>query len=108
VDIYGSDDLERPVGIQCKNLDTPLDKTTILKEIEKAEEFPNLNTYYMATADSRDAKLQLEVRALSKERVAAGKFALGIFFWVDIMEYLTLSPQIFGQFFPEYSVPDHS
>lgn len=108
VDIYGSDDLERPVGIQCKNLGTPLNKTTILREIEKSEEFPNLNTYYMATADSRDAKLQLEVRALSKERVAAGKFALGILFWDDIIGYLTLSPQIFGQFFPEYSVPDQS
>jgi hypothetical protein len=107
VDIYGPDDLGRLTGIQCKCQAT-LDQGTIDVEIANAESFqPPLINYYFSVAGPRDARVQQRLRLLSEERVRAGKFAVGVFFWDDVVEDLTKSPEEFKKHFPDITLrPD--
>jgi hypothetical protein len=89
VDVYGSDDIGRRVGIQCKNFKGALELKTVKKEIERTAKFKgNLSALFVATTAETDARLQEEVRLLSDTRVAAGKFAVAVLFWDDIVDGL--------------------
>lgn len=104
VDLYGPDDLGRPTGIQCKNQDT-LKDSQIVAEIKEAEKFkPRLSSFYFAISGPRDAKLQQKLRLKSEERLKNGTFGVGIFFWDDLVEDLTLSPSEFSKHFPQISL----
>ncbi|HHC6517428.1 TPA: hypothetical protein ACN35K_004651 [Vibrio parahaemolyticus] len=90
VDIYGTDDLARLVGIQCKLTVNSINEAIIDKEISNAENFqPSISTLYIATTSPSDVALQKYVRNLSIARVGAGKFSVGILFWMDIVQDLT-------------------
>lgn len=92
VDIYGPDDLGRPVGIQCKRYKPPLALKHVTDEIAKAEKFNGqLTTLYIATTADHDAKLQEQIRSLSDARVAQGKFAVALLFWDEIVAGLLLA-----------------
>lgn len=107
VDIYGSDDIGRRVGIQCKLCNATLTLKTVEKEIANAEKFKGiLSTLYFATTAENDAKLQQIVRILSDKRVASGKFAVGLLFWDDIVGGLILNPTIFSSHYPQIRLPE--
>jgi hypothetical protein len=101
VDIFGPDHLGRATGVQCKCQES-LDDKTVAAEIVLAEKFvPALNNFYFALAGPRDARIQQHLRLMSETRLLANKFAVGIFFWDDLLEDLTANPVEFKRHFPE-------
>jgi hypothetical protein len=106
VDIYGPDHLAQTVGIQCKKV-AKLTIKDIKKEIAEADAVnPKVKALYIATSLPRGAKLFQAVRKLSEERIAAGHFPVGIFFWEDIYEELVGDLAEFGKPYPDF-VPKH-
>ena len=104
VDIYGEDKLSLFVGVQCKKYELELKKSVIEKEIANAEGFqPGIKIFFIATSQPTDANLQKEVRLISKDRTSNGKFAVGIFFWDDIVQELVTNEKIFKKHFPQIS-----
>jgi len=106
VDIFGPDYLERPTGIQCKRCQEKIKLKTIEEEVEKSEKFTEtLTAVYVVTSCNHDAKIQQEVRSLSKKRTSTGLSAVGVMFWEDIIDSLLLSPNIFRRFYPMINFP---
>lgn len=105
VDIWGWDDLERPVGIQCKRtVDVP-SIATIRKEVEAAEKFSHsIRTLWIATTADPDASLQQRVRQLSADRAATGDFAVGLLFWESIVAGLTLNADRVRSHYPQLNL----
>lgn len=102
VDFYGENDLGQLVGVQCK-LVSALSMAEIEEEIAKAESFtPSLHVYYIATTVPPDAPLQEQVRLLSQSRVQHNKFAVGIFFWRDLIQELLKDKPTFQKHYPEF------
>ncbi len=102
VDIYGYDNLYNQAGIQCKKYDKELTLKIINEEIANAEKFtPSLDVLYFATTQPNDARLQKEIRMLSKERVSEGKFPVSIFFWNDIAQEIISSEILTKKHFPQ-------
>lgn len=101
VDISGPDEIGRRVGIQCKRYQSPLSFKTVTNEVTNAEEFGPLSTLWIATTADYDAPLQQKVRTLSDQRVAQGKFAIGVLFWEDIVDGLKLNPAVFKAHYPQ-------
>ena len=102
VDIYGPDDVGRPVGIQCKRYKPALKLEQVEDEIAKAEKFKGrLTTLFVATTGDHDAGVQEQVRLLSDARVAQGKFAVAVLFWDEIIAGLLLNPAVFRAHYPQ-------
>lgn len=102
VDIWGPDEIGRPVGIQCKRYQAPLKLEHITNEIVKAERFKGiLTTLFIATTANHDAKLQEQIRLLSDRRVAQDDFAVALLFWDDIVASLLLNPAVFKAHYPQ-------
>lgn len=101
VDISGPDEIGRRVGIQCKRYKSPLGSETVTAEVTNAEKFSPLSTLWIATTADYDAPLQQKVRTLSDQRVAQGKFAVGILFWEDVVDGLKLNPAVFKAHYPQ-------
>lgn len=103
VDIYGKDENENLVGIQCKNTwKNGIKMTTIEKEIKNAESFePKLKRFYVATTSDTDSTLQESVRMLSNSRTEQGQFAVAILFWNDIYQDLTRDESRLFQHYPQ-------
>ena len=96
IDIYGEDYLSQHVGVQCKKYDLELKKSVIEEEITKAERFqPAIKIFFIATTQPTDAKLQKDVRLISKDRTSIGKFAVSIFFWDDIVQELVTNEKCY-------------
>lgn len=108
VDIYGSDELGRFAGVQCKQTaEEELPLATVEEEVAKAETFePPLASFHVATTVRRDAKLQREVRLLSERRLRDGKFPVGILFWEDIAQDLLRNETEFAAHYPQIKVPE--
>lgn len=105
IDIYGEDYLSQHVGVQCKKYDLELKKSVIEEEITKAERFqPAIKIFFIATTQPTDAKLQKDVRLISKDRTSIGKFAVSIFFWDDIVQELVTNEKNFRKHFPQISI----
>jgi|SRR5690554_582688 len=105
VDIYGDDNLSQSAGVQCKKYDTDLTLKIIEDEITNAENFdPPLDVFFIATTYPTDATLQKQIRLISKKRRDAKKFAVGIFFWNDIVQELVTNEKIFKKHFPQISL----
>lgn len=115
VDFYGDDDLGRFVGVQCKLTEKDeIDKSTIIDEINKADGThpnsvgkpfePPLSVFYIATSAPSDAKIQKEIRLISSERIKGGKFAVGIFFWDDLIQELVKNETEFHAHYPQLSL----
>lgn len=103
VDIYGPDDVQRMVGVQCKCVQK-LDVTLIAAEAKSAEAFePELESYFIATSLPTDAALQKEVRKLSAERRTAGSFPVGILFWDALVVDLANDLGAFRKHFPFFA-----
>ncbi|MBY8335583.1 hypothetical protein KYN89_00845 [Alteriqipengyuania sp. NZ-12B] len=106
VDIYGADEIGRPVAIQCKNFAQAPKLALVASEIANAEHYKGkLNTLFIATSADHDAKIQQEVRLLSEKRVAADKFAVAMIFWDEIVEGLALNLQLMRNFYPQIHLP---
>ena len=101
VDISGPDEIGRRVGIQCKRYKSPLSFATVTAEVINAEKFGPLSTLWIATTADYDTPLQQKVRTLSDQRVAQGKFAIGILFWEDVVDGLKLNPAVFKAHYPQ-------
>lgn len=103
VDIFGHDDEDRLIGVQCKNTIGGLSLKTIKEEITNADAFePSLHKIYIATTAKRDAALQREVRLLSNERRAVRKFLVGILFWDDICQDIAKDDDVFFAHYPQF------
>lgn len=103
VDIYGNDNLQRLVGVQCKNTISSLTTALIDKEIENAESFtPSLSSLFIATSADSDAPLQSYVRQISDERRRHGKFTVDIIFWDGILHDLSRDPKEVEKHFPQF------
>jgi hypothetical protein len=102
VDIWGHDDDNRHIGVQCKNTVDGISLTTVKAEIANAEAFePKLDRLYIATTAKRDAVLQKDVREISKQRAAqAGLFKVDVLFWDDICQDLAKDDGIFFNTIP--------
>ncbi|MBX3223364.1 MAG: hypothetical protein KF795_22820 [Labilithrix sp.] len=100
VDIFFEDSLTRAVGIQCKCVES-ITYSDVLAEVAKAESFsPALESYVIAIALPRDAKLQKQVFQLSHARAAAQKFRVGLWFWDDIASDLAKDAAALALHFP--------
>lgn len=103
VDIWGHDDDNRHIGVQCKNTVDGISLTTVNAEIANAEAFePKLNRLYIATTAKRDAVLQKAVRETSKQRAQAGLFKVDVLFWDDICQDLAKDDEIFFRHYPQF------
>lgn len=103
IDIYGADEIGRRVGVQCKRTKDLLKDNTITTEISNAETFKgHLSALYIATTADYDSELQKRIRLLSDKRVAAGKFAVSLIFWEEIVNGLTLNPEVFRAHYPQF------
>lgn len=101
VDLWGPDNLERPVGVQCKLTSEELTFEDIEKEIAKAETFtPPMHAFYISTTAKIDAKLQAAVRTLSAQRVSQNKFPIGIIYWESLLSDLASNHVEFKKHFP--------
>jgi hypothetical protein len=105
VDIYGNDNLQRLVGIQCKNTIGTINTKIVDTEIINAEKFtPSLASLYIATTADSDAALQNYVRTISEVRHRNKRFTVDIVFWgaiehdisVEVKEVAKHYPQFFG------------
>lgn len=106
VDIYGEDNLSRPVGIQCKNTIHGISDALVAMEITEAEKFrPALQSLFIATTADTDKTLQAHVRSLSATRAAAGKFTVDIVFWNAIEHDLSGDPREVGKHYPQFFHP---
>lgn len=107
VDVYGEDNLGRPVGVQCRNVTEKLTLAAIQEEIQKAECFdPPLQAYYIATTLPNDSRLQKELRLISLDRISSVKFPVGIFFWEDLIHELVKNLSEFSKHYPNIKVAD--
>ncbi|WP_348815493.1 hypothetical protein NFG57_04620 [Halomonas sp. H10-59] len=103
IDIYGTDDLARLVGIQCKLTTNSINESIINEEIHKAEGFqPTIFALYIATTSPTDVKLQQYVRMLSVTRAQEGKFSVGILFWMDIIKDLKRDVNTLKYYYPQF------
>lgn len=85
VDIYGDDDKNKFIGVQCKNTLDGLTVKLIGTEVSHAESFsPKITHLYIATTAKRDAQLQKHVREINVIRKGANNFTVGLLFWDDI------------------------
>ena len=103
VDIWGHDDDNRHIGVQCKNTVDGISLTTVKAEIANAEAFePKLDRLYIATTAKRDAVLQKAVREISKQQAQAGLFKVDVLFWDDIFQDLAKDDEIFFRHYPQF------
>jgi hypothetical protein len=101
IDIRGTDDLGRVVGIQCKKSLGPLLFSTVVKEVDNAKSSNGkLATLYIATTAAHDAVLLENVRLLSEQQVLKGRFGVGILFWDEIVAGLALNLAVFSTHYP--------
>lgn len=103
VDIFGHDDEDRHIGVQCKNTTEGVSLAVVETEIANAEGFePALDWLYIATTAKRDAPLQKEIRLLSEGRRKAGKFRVGILFWDDVFQDIARDEDVFFAHYPQF------
>lgn len=103
VDVFGHDDDDRHIGVQCKNTVGGISISVIEDEVANAEKFePLLDRLYIATTARRDAPLQKEVRILSEARRRGGKFRVGILFWDDLCQDLATDDDVFFAHYPQF------
>jgi len=103
VDIWGYDDDNRHIGVQCKNTVDGISLTTVKAEITNAEAFePKLDRLYIATTAKRDAVLQKAVREISRERAQADLFKVDVLFWDDVCQDLAKDDEIFFRHYPQF------
>jgi hypothetical protein len=103
VDVYGHDDENRHIGVQCKNTIEGVSMAVVETEIGNAEAFePALDRLYIATTAKRDAPLQKAVRLLSAERRKTGRFPVGILFWDDVCQDLATDDDVFFAHYPQF------
>jgi transposase len=62
-------------------------------------------TAHLVQMFDHDAKLQAEVRSISKSRKEKGEFGVGILFWEDIVASLLLNPTVFQSHYPQVLLP---
>jgi hypothetical protein len=107
VDIYGADDLERTVAIQCKRTVSAPSMALIEDEIAKAGNFqPAPSCLYIATTADPDVHLQKQVRVLSAQRVSSGLFAIGLLFWEEVVSGLIRNPEVLRAIYPQLDVSE--
>lgn len=103
VDIYGKDNLERLVGVQCKNTINSISEALVDVEVKNAESFkPQLSSLFIATTADSDAPLQSYVRDLSNKRHRDEKFTVDIIFWDSIIHDLSKDPNEVAKHFPQF------
>jgi hypothetical protein len=103
VDVFGHDDHDLQVGIQCKNTVGGVTIAVVDEEVANAEAFdPPLAHLYIATTAKRDAPLQQAVRKLSAERRRDGKFLVNLMFWDDICGDLATNEEVFFAHYPQF------
>jgi uncharacterized protein YbcV (DUF1398 family) len=103
VDIWGHDDDNRHIGVQCKNAVSGISLSTVKAEIANAEAFePKLDRLYIATTAKRDGALQNSVREISRERAQAGLFKVDVLFWDDVCQDLAKDDEIFFRHYPQF------
>lgn len=103
VDIHGYNILGASIGVQCKNTLSSLTEKIIETEVNKAETFtPLISELYIATSASSDVNLQRYIMEMSKQRVASGKFGVGILFWSDIEQDLSKNINEVARFYPQF------
>jgi hypothetical protein len=102
VDIWGHDDDNRHIGVQCKNTVDGVSLETVKDEIANAKAFaPKLDRLYIATTAKRDAVLQKAVRKISQQRATAGQFKVDVLFWDDICQDLAKNDDVFFRHYPQ-------
>ena len=107
VDIWGHDDDERHIGLQCKKTIGEITLDVIKAEIKNAEKFtPKLDRLYIATTAPRDAPIQKAVRDISQKRAGAGDFRVDILFWDDICNDLAKDEDVFFGHYPQFKPGD--
>lgn len=103
VDIYGPDNLQRPIGIQCKNTISSITESIVDAEILNAEEFnPPLASLYIATTADSDVTLQAYVRSISEDRHRNNKFTVDIVFWSAIVHDLSIDQKEVAKHYPQF------
>jgi hypothetical protein len=103
IDIYGHDELNRLVGVQCKNTVRDITKSIIDDEIKNAESFePTILSLFIATSADADAELQKYVREISQKRLIGGSFTVAIMFWRDIVHDLSKDLKEIERFYPQF------
>lgn len=106
VDLFGTRPDGALFGVQCKNV-ASLSLEQIRKEIELAEGFePSLERFCVVTSVDADARLQREIRVLSKERRSKALFGVDVLFWQDIEHALSGHADLVAKHFPSLAMGD--
>lgn len=112
IDIYGYDDNQNYVGIQCKKKsqidsdgqllkNSMITESLIEKEIESAKEIskPKLDKLIFATTSSRDTKVQDIVRKANDENK---DLEIEIWFWEDFQVLIERNVELMYWYYKEY------
>lgn len=102
VDIYGKDDKDLFVGVQCKNTVEGVTETLISKEVQSAKSFvPAITRLIIATTARRDVSIQEYCRTQSKVQAKAGLFSIEALFWEDICHDLATDEEKLFKHYPQ-------
>lgn len=101
VDIIGEKD-SNIVAAQAKNCNS-LSKQIINKEINKTKKlFISINELYFVISGHRDNKLQELIYEISSENQKKGSFKVFIFFFDDVIHYLTYNSDLVKKYWQSF------
>lgn len=110
----GIDIVGRPNGgtevhaVQCKVRAGPSGRlafSDVIDDVGRADKMQSsLDRLIVATTARRDANLQVQILALTRERVAEGKFPVIVMAWEDLSALLAAHKDIARRHFPDFFV----
>jgi tetratricopeptide (TPR) repeat protein len=107
IDLHGyrNADTARPVGIQCRRLESQLTEKKMRKDVEEARQIkPALSEFIFATTTKRDKNLSLAAAALTEELKASGWNCRVTFMsWPDLQHEISQHPDALRAFWPTFA-----
>lgn len=102
---YRNADTSRPVGIQCRRLETRLTETKMRKDVEEARAIePALTEFIFATTTKRDKNLTLAATKLTAEIKASGWDCRVTFMpWPDLQHEISQHHAALKAFWPTFA-----
>lgn len=100
IDAFVRRDTGGLVVLQSKN-SMDLSLSDVAKDVAKADahQFPvALSEFLVATATSRDARLQELILAMSEERIGASRCPVRVFFWEDLSREIAGHPDLLEKY----------
>ena len=109
IDLLGcrNENPNRPVGVQCRRIETQLTPTKMRTDVEEARAIqPPLVEFIFATTAKRDRKIQQEALSITQELIKSGwTCRVVVMAWEDLQLEVARHPLALKAFFPQ-AYPD--